>query len=84
MSLCKDEWEPKHKPDRVFTEARHRAERKHLEANPSESYDEGALGLRTFIDKHNRKSVNEYSQEAKMGSKKRVHTIYDQRNGMPL
>lgn len=28
--------------------------------------------------------MNEYSQEGKMGMKKRVHTIYDQRNGMPL
>ncbi len=64
VSHCKDEWDPKQKPERVFTEARHRAERKHLEAIPSESHDDSAIGLKTFIDRHNRKSINEYSQEA--------------------
>jgi len=57
----------------VFTETRARPEKKHLTANPSgscENYSE--IGLKTFIDIHNRKSMNEYSQETKMGMKKRV------------
>ena len=40
--------------------------------------------MKTFMEIHNRKSMNEYSQEGQMGSKKRVQTMYDQRNGMPL
>lgn len=42
------------------------------------------VGKATFMDVHNRKSVNEYKQESCMGSKKRVETVYDARNGLPL
>ncbi len=73
-----DEWKPPaNKVDRVFTETRPRAEKKHIEANPSGTYEEQDIGLKTFIDIHNRRSINEYSQEGKMGMKKRVHTMYD-------
>jgi hypothetical protein len=56
----------------------------HLTANPSATYDEQEIGLKTFIDIHNRRTMNEYTAEQKMGTKQRISTIYDQRNGMPL
>lgn len=56
----------------------------HLTANPSALYDEQEIGLKTFIDIHNRRTLNEYTAEQKMGTKQRISTIYDQRNGMPL
>jgi hypothetical protein len=42
------------------------------------------IGKKTFIDIHNRKTINEFSHEKVMGMKKRVQTLYDARNGMPL
>ena len=61
-----------------------RPERLHIEPEPSGSFEDLEVGRRTYIDVHNRKSVNEYKQEAVMGSKKRTQTIYDQRNGLPV
>ena len=37
----------------------------------------------TFVE-HNRKSVVEYQHEKVMGIKRRVKTLYDARNGLPL
>ena len=72
-SKCLDEWKPQeNKVNRTFTDAKARAEKKHLEANPSGSLDNQEIGVRTFIDIHNRKSLNEYKQEERMGTKKRV------------
>lgn len=68
----------------VHSEVPRRPERKHIEPNPSGSYEELEIGKRTFMDVHNRKSVNEYKQEEMMGYKKRVGTLYDQRNGMQV
>jgi hypothetical protein len=63
-----DEYVPKDKPPRVFTETRARPERMHLTAKPSDYADEKLdVGLKTFIDIHNRKSMNEYSTEQRMG-----------------
>jgi len=67
VSPCTDEWVPSNKPKRVFTEAKDRPEKKHLMANPSGTYEEQDIGLKTFIDIHNRKSINEYSTENRMG-----------------
>ena len=67
-----DEFVPNNKPPRKFTEARPRPEREHLNAKPSGSTDDQQIGVRTFIDIHNRKSVNEFSTEERMGMKVRV------------
>jgi len=50
---------PKNKVERVFTESKGRAEKKHIAANPSEAQVE--LGLKTFTDIHNKMTVNEFS-----------------------
>lgn len=84
VSQCKDEWVPRDKPERTFTDARHRAQKKHLVPGVSGTYEEQEVGLRTFIDVHNRKSLDEFSVDKRMGIKQRVHTLYDQRNGLPL
>lgn len=67
----------------MFTETKERHERRHLDPQPSGTYEDLEIGRRTFVT-HNRKSVNEYQQEEVMGTKKRVQTLYNQRNGMPL
>ena len=72
VSPCIDEYIPKDKPPRQFTETRPRPERKHLTANESDTWDNPGIGLKTFIDIHNRKSLNEYSAEERMGQKVRV------------
>ena len=60
VSPCIDEYiPPKYKVERVFTETKERAEKKHITAKPSEAQVE--LGLKTFVDIHNKKSVNEFS-----------------------
>jgi hypothetical protein len=66
-----------------YAQVKDRPERRHIEANPSGSYEDLEVGRRTFVT-HNRKSVNEYHQEAVMGTKKRIGTLYDQRNGVTL
>ena len=71
------------KIEQVLEESKPRPERKHVDEQPSASYEDLEIGKRTFMDVHNRKTVNEYSQEGVMGSKKRVQTMYEQRNGMP-
>ena len=45
--------------------------------------DDPGIGKQTFI-MDNRKSINEYHVEGKMGSKKRVGTMYEARNGLPM
>jgi hypothetical protein len=50
---------PKNKVERVFTETKERAEKKHITAKPSEAQVE--LGLKTFSDIHNKTTVNEFS-----------------------
>ena len=40
VSKCLDEWVPKEKPERVFTDARGRAQKMHLQANPSSTYED--------------------------------------------
>ena len=54
-----------------------RPEKLHVEPNPSGSYEDLEVGKKTYIDLHNRKSVNEYKQEEVMGSKMRIDTLYD-------
>jgi hypothetical protein len=60
-----------------------RAERRHLAQGPGDTYEDASIGRKTFIT-HNRKTNNEYTQETVMGTKKRIDTLYDQRNGLPL
>jgi hypothetical protein len=60
-----------------------RAERRHVEPNPSGSYEDLEIGRKTYIH-HNRKTIDEYATEKVMGKKVRVGTLYDQRNGVPL
>ena len=71
------------KVDMHFTGMKDRAERKHLVANPSASYEDLEIGKRTFVS-HNRKTMNEYNQEKVMGTKKRINTFYEMRNGLPV
>ena len=65
------------KPDFLGQDDRPRPERKHVELNEmvpwdsNKSNDDPKLGKFTFLT-HNRKSVNEYAVEGKMGNKKRV------------
>lgn len=47
------------KIDPKFTEAKERYERRHIEPQPSGTYEDLEVGRKTFIT-HNRKSVNEY------------------------
>jgi hypothetical protein len=49
-----------------------RHEKRHVEVKPSGTYEDLEIGKKTYIDIHNRKSVNEYNQEKVMGLKKRV------------
>ena len=62
-SKCIDEFVPNNKPPRVFTQTRPKPERAHLTAKTSECLDYQEIGVRTFIDIHNRKSINEFSTE---------------------
>ena len=71
------------KVDIQFTEMKPRAEKKHIEPKESETYEDASIGKRTFIE-HNRKTINEYNLDNCIGNKKRIETIYDMRNGMPL
>ena len=48
------------KIDIEYANVKDRPERKHVEANPSGSYEDLEVGKKTYIDIHNRKSVNEY------------------------
>ena len=73
----------KSKAERVFTVTKERYERRHIDPQQSGTYEDLEVGRKTFIH-HNRKTVNEYQQEEVMGSKKRVQTLYNHRNGMPL
>jgi len=66
-----------------FTETKPRAERKHIEEKPSGTYEDMPGGIKTFIH-HNRKTVNEMPHEKSMGTKKRIQTVYDARNGMGM
>lgn len=66
-----------------FTEMKERHERRHIEPKPSDTYEDKLGGKQCFIT-HNRKSVNEYTSESVMGAKKRLDTLYDQRNGVTL
>lgn len=59
-----------------YAEVKDRPERRHVEPNPSGSYEDLEIGKKTFI-LHNRKTVNEYQQESVMGAKKRIGTLYD-------
>ena len=62
ISPCMDEYiPPKNKIERKFTDTRQRPEKKHLVPEKSGSFEDMENGLRTFIDIHQRKSVNEYS-----------------------
>ena len=45
--------------------------------------DDAVGGKGTFVT-HNRKSINEYAVEGKMGNKKRVNTLYEARNGLQM
>ena len=72
VSPCIDEWVPKDKPPRVFTETRDRPEKRHLQAKESGTWDDPGIGLKTFIHIHNRKSNDEHTTEKQMGSKVRV------------
>lgn len=49
------------KIDLAFTEMKPRPERLHVEEKKSGSYEDIPSGIKTFIDIHNRKSVNEYN-----------------------
>jgi outer membrane biogenesis lipoprotein LolB len=40
-------------------------------------------GIATFSH-HNRKTQGEFELEGKLGEKKRIKTIYEQRNGLPM
>lgn len=64
------------KLDPKFSETKERHERRHIEAQPSGTYEDLEIGRKTYV-MHNRKSVKEYSQEACMGSKVRIDTLYD-------
>jgi hypothetical protein len=66
----------------VITEARPRAERKHIEEKPSGTYEDDEVGIKTFVH-HNRKSMNEYLTTDLMGKKKRI-TYEDARNGIGI
>lgn len=50
------------KVDMHFTEMKDRAEKAHLTANPSGSYENLEIGIKTFVH-HNRKSNSEYKSE---------------------
>mmetsp|Transcript_16582 Transcript_16582/g.11898 ORF Transcript_16582/g.11898 Transcript_16582/m.11898 type:complete len:134 (+) Transcript_16582:196-597(+) len=68
-----------------FTESKPRPEKMHLTAKESPVLEDIDIpGKRTYIDVHNRKSINEYKQEQVMGTKRRIVTMYEQRNGMPI
>ena len=41
-------------------------------------------GKQCFVGLDNRKSINEYAVEGSMGTKNKVKTMYDQRNGCPM
>ena len=45
--------------------------------------DDAVAGKHTFVS-HNRKSINEYAVEGKMGNKKKVNTMYEARNGLAM
>ena len=64
----------------VITEAKPRAQRRHIEDKPSGTYEDDEVGIKTFIN-HNRKSMNEYLTTDLMGHKKRIE-FPDQRNGI--
>ena len=63
-----------------------RPEKKHSEAGrqTDATNDEEIRGKACFVGLDNRKSVNEYSTEQRMGTKKRVNTMYEARNGCPM
>jgi hypothetical protein len=66
-----------------FTEMKDRYERKHNVPNESGSYEDLEIGKMTYVH-HNRKTIDEYHQEGVMGKKKRIQTLYDKRNGLPV
>ena len=62
-----------------------RPERKHTEngAQTFKTYEDAPVGKGTFV-MHNRKTVDEVPVTKQMGSKKRVGTIFEARNGLPM
>ena len=58
-------------------------QRKHYDERPSASSEDAEIGKRTFIT-HNRKTVNEVEFNSTLGSKKRIDTVYQQRNGIGM
>ena len=62
-----------------------RPEKKHAtNGRQSDAACEDIIGKACFVGLDNRKSINEYSTESRMGAKKRVQTMYDARNGCPM
>ena len=73
-------------PNQNAEPSKGRPERRHAETGGGvpKSYEDDLKGKACFIHLDNRKSVNEYPVEAKMGSKQRVQTLYEARNGCPM
>lgn len=65
----------------MITDAKPRAERKHIEQAPSGTYEDDEVGIKTFIHLNNRRTQNEYLTTDKMGHKKRID-FEGQRNGI--
>ncbi len=62
-----------------------RPERRHTNQGEqtTNTYEEAPVGKQTFI-MHNRKTQKEVEVTQSMGSKRRVSTMYEARNGLPM
>jgi|Transcript_120 hypothetical protein len=63
-----------------------RAERRHTDAGQQtiKTYEDMPIGKQTFLEKNNRKTQKETELNKVMGSKKRISTIYETRNGLSM
>ena len=63
-----------------------RPERRHTDAGrqTTNTYEDLPIGKATFLERNNRKTINETEINKTMGSKKRVNTMYEARNGLAM
>ena len=73
-------------PNQNAEPSKGRPERRHVETGGgvAKTFEEDLKGKACFVGLDNRKSINEYAVEGKMGSKARVGTLYEARNGCPM